>query len=102
MWCSLLDSMIKETLIDRLSEGQVETFERLFAVFPEDGHEPDQAGFQTHSVVIKGKTLDNAGTDDEIKVIVTRTIDENTFQKFEVRLTDIIALAKHGFEVATK
>jgi len=70
----------------------VDTFRRLAKVFPEDGHEPDGCGFDLHPE-ITGTRLDNDGCPDN-KILHLQTDEE----KFDIPLTDLVALAVHGFK----
>lgn len=73
----------------------VEPLTEIAKSFPLDGHEPDCAGWKTN-VKIEGIILDNAGFDKEIKI----TLSKQDGEKFQVRLTDLIAFAIHGFKQA--
>jgi len=75
---------------------EVKQWEKFVKIFPEDGHEPDEAGFNLHPRIV-GKRLDNDGCKDN-KHLIIKTDDE----VFKINLTDILAFAAHGFKSLTQ
>ncbi len=91
---------IKSALVDRLGSDEREAFSEFVKVFPLDGHEPDQQGFD--KVLALGSKLDNAGVNGESIIFVSRKVDSITTQTFRFNVATILAFAKFGFEQGLK
>ena len=98
-----------KTMADFLSwikEFQLKEWNELVDDYPCNGHEPDQSDWSVPTrehgngkttIVTKGHYLDNAGGDEELRILLDRNARHDDGHRLEFRLTDLIALARYGY-----